>query len=93
MATFVLYDRVQGRSRVLTTAVKVGLPIALVVAVVTIPIAFIGLEALSYQGTTTEAEFATATFASTALVDSWTTVDAQLFPASPERLSKDAYTD
>lgn len=73
MAAFVLYDRIQGWSQTFVTAVKVGLPITLIlVAVVTIPIAFIGLEALSYQGTTTEAEFSAATFASTAVDRPWT---------------------
>lgn len=136
-AAFVLQDRVQNRSRTLIRAVKIGLPIALIiVAVVTVPIAFIGLDALSYQGTTTEAEFSAATFASTTLnepwtsddhitriesnyygsehnvgpspvydwlqggdppacsvvaQDSWTTVGAQLFPASPEQLDEETY--
>ena len=73
VAAFVLRDRVQNRSQSLITAIKIGLPIALVVvAVVTIPIAFIGLEALSYQGTTTEAEFSAATFASTTVTQPWT---------------------
>lgn len=58
------------------TTVKIGLPITLVlVAVVTIPIAFIGLEALSYQGPTTEAEFSAAAFASTAMTEPWTSDD------------------
>ncbi|MFC7008366.1 hypothetical protein [Halalkalicoccus salilacus] len=73
VAAFVLHDRVQDRSQTLVTAVKAGLPIVLIlVAVVTIPIAFVGLEALSYQGTTTEAEFSTATFASATMAEPWT---------------------
>lgn len=73
IAAFELCDCVYGRSQPLGRVLKVGLPIALIlVAVVTIPIAFIGLEALSYQGTTTEAEFSTATFASATLPDPWT---------------------
>lgn len=73
LAAFVLHDRVQDRSQTFVTAVKIGLPITLIlVAVVTIPIAFVGLEALSYQGTTTEAEFSAATFASTTMAEPWT---------------------
>lgn len=73
IAAFVLYDRVDDWPQSFSTAIKVGLPITLIlVAVTTIPIAFIGLEALSYQGTTTEAEFSTATFASTAIPEPWT---------------------
>jgi hypothetical protein len=73
VAAFALRDRIRGRSRPLVVGVKVGLPITLiVVAVVTIPVAFVGLEALSYQGTTTEAEFSAATFASTAMTGPWT---------------------
>ncbi|KYH24955.1 hypothetical protein HAPAU_30470 [Halalkalicoccus paucihalophilus] len=139
VATFVLYDRVQDRSQSLRTIVQIGLPIILIlVAVVTVPIAFVGLEAVSYQGTTTEAEFSTVTFASTMFSepwtsddhitrvennyygsehnagpepvynwlhggtpptcstiaeDSWTTVGAQLFPASPEQLSDERYAN
>lgn len=76
MATFVLYDRAQDWPQPISTAVKIGLPVTLVVvAVVTIPIAFVGLEAVSYQGTTTEAEFSTVTFASTAIPEPWTSDD------------------
>lgn len=76
MAIFVLHDRVQERSQTLVMAVKVGLPIALVlVALITVPIAFIGLEMLSYQATTTETEFSATTFASTTITESWTSDD------------------
>lgn len=72
-AAFVLHDRIRPRSQSLVVGVKIGLPIALViVAVVTIPVAFVGLEALSYQGTTTKAEFSATTFASTAMTGPWT---------------------
>lgn len=76
MAAFVLHDRVKNRSQALATAVKIGLPLALVlIAVMTMPIAFIELEALSYQGTTTEAEFSAATFASMTVDQPWTSDD------------------
>lgn len=72
IAAFVLCDRAENWSQPFSTAIKVGLPIVLIfVAISTIPIAFIGLEALSYQGTTTEAEFATATFASETIPEPW----------------------
>lgn len=49
---FILQDHNRNRSRTLRLAVTVGLPLVLVlIAVVTMPIAFIGLKALSYQGT------------------------------------------
>ena len=73
LAAFVLHDRVQDRPQTLVTAVKIGLPITLIlVTVITIPIAFVGLEALSYQGTTTEAEFSASTFAATTMAEPWT---------------------
>lgn len=72
MAVFVLYDRVPDRPLPLAMTVRVGLPLLLIlVAVVTVPIAFAGLETLSYQGTTTEAEFSAVTFASTTMETSW----------------------
>lgn len=73
---FSLYDRTSDYSQTISTVIRVGLPITFIlVAVITTPIAFVGLEALSYQGTTTEAEFSTATFASTAITEPWTSDD------------------
>lgn len=76
VAAFVLRDRVRDRSGTLSTAIRIGLPLTLaLVAVVTMPVAFAGLEALSYQGTTEETEFAAATFASTTMTEPWTSDD------------------
>lgn len=58
------------------TVVTVGLPILLCLcALVSLPLAFAGLEALAYQGTTTAEEFEAVTFASTTLDDDWTSDD------------------
>ncbi|WP_306059920.1 sodium/phosphate symporter [Natronococcus wangiae] len=60
------------RKRVVT----VGLPLLLCVcALVSLPLAFAGLEALAYQGTTTSEEFSSATFATETLEDTWTSDD------------------
>ncbi|WP_254532745.1 sodium/phosphate symporter [Natrinema gelatinilyticum] len=59
-----------------TPVVAVGLPLLLCFcALASLPLAFAGLEALAYQGTTTPAEFETATFAATTLGDDWTSDD------------------
>ncbi|TYL37852.1 sodium/phosphate symporter [Natronococcus pandeyae] len=56
--------------------VTVGLPILLCVcALASLPLAFAGLEALAYQGTTTSEEFETAGFATATLGDDWTSDD------------------
>ncbi|MFC6766304.1 sodium/phosphate symporter [Natrinema soli] len=56
--------------------VTVGVPLVLCLcALVSLPVAFAGLEALAYQGTTTTEEFETATFAATTLDGEWTSDD------------------
>ncbi|MFC4438549.1 MULTISPECIES: sodium/phosphate symporter [Natrialbaceae] len=55
--------------------VTVGLPLVLCLcALASLPLAFAGLEALAYQGTTTSEEFASATFATHSL-EEWTSDD------------------
>ncbi|MDG5821197.1 sodium/phosphate symporter [Natronococcus sp. A-GB7] len=57
-----------------TVAVSLAVVLCLC-ALASLPIAFVGLEALSYQGTTTSEEFAAATFATTTLGAEWTSDD------------------
>lgn len=58
------------------TSVTVGVLLVLCLCVLaSLPVAFAGLEALAYQGTTTTEEFETATFAATTLDGGWTSDD------------------
>lgn len=59
-----------------STTVAVGLGIVLCLcAIASLPLAFSGLEALAYQGTTTSEEFETLTFASATMDEDWTSDD------------------
>ncbi len=58
------------------SAVRAIVPsVLLIVALLTAPVAFVDLDTASYPSTTTESEFAAASFAATHLTDQWTAAD------------------
>jgi len=64
-------DRAE-RSALVGTVRRGVVPLVLVCAVLSAPLAFSGLTALAYQSTTTPAEFATTQFAATTIDERWT---------------------
>ena len=68
--------RVGARSRSVRAAVRAAVPAVLViVALLTAPIAFVDLDTASYPSTTTESEFAAASFAATHTPGQWSAAD------------------
>ena len=66
----------RGRLRSLRRASRATVPaVLLVVALLTAPVAFVDLDTASYPSTTTESEFAAASFAATHVTDRWTAAD------------------